>query len=974
MRAIVCLLAGLLASGGAWAAGPAQTTLGAALANPAGIRGALGVGPNMLNITDPAYGGKADAQRGASHFSVQGSKVNVATTLVAKVHVTVASGSNVLTIQETAAVPVVAGMVSNGYWVQLPGAGASGGTLYAGITATNPAAGTITLSGTAGTQLDGSAISTLTIWIGNDPDAFATLTASYYDAITVAGNTVTFPTAQMTYGSAAQNGTQRIAITGAGSGGGVYFGRIATQSNDGRTFTVYPPPPTPLTASNQLVTWGLFMFDPDDAGKSIELPLAGSGTNPYTGLPASIVGTIVSVESRSAATITAAVPTNVDRKDAVLTKGSDDWPAYQAAVASLSNAMRFDYPSILYFPRDSFMASASNDQTLAGYVLQCGDGNVIWPAAFLFNHGSGSCLNRTAPAFPNKSDLIPEVHLKRLKSLTAGSTAVVVFAGNSQISEGSNKAGYTGQMAHQICEAIQLSYPDLTIVCRYRGIGGTTWGEMDPNGPLYNGSVRGVPRQANLNYGGWYTDNTKPWVSYYIQNDAPDVLIINQTNNEGMSTSYGSMLNVVDYTQTSAWATATGKNPDIILIADNPQPLNYTGQFGSDFEASLTRGFARAGNYTLANGGKIGIIDFNRMAHIAIDGYDPIEPPLRAFSAIPTGIGGSFPISFPVAWTSAQSDFSWPFFIRHSTASPSVAAFWTAAGGEIDWLIGGGGNAVPANNSYIGGAAVGYPGPYLRLFYNSGTGFLEYQVDTIFFQTAANCSGTSGASTLTCTTAAANIGHQKLSISVPNGATGGATPLVTKIATVSLDGKTITLAAPLGATVSNVAPSIYRTQIPRKASGILAANFGGDSACGITAGTATSYKFLAEIRGHHLQFSMCGVTGSSIEETIERPTTPFVPQLTLAAGSPAAMKGTWIGDGVTLANNGATQTFVSDLNVPEYMPAIRMYPDMFGSCPNLSPQPIGAAVPTWGGTCATHSGNRAASAIRAPVVAGTRWR
>ena len=970
MRALI--LAALLWAGVAGAQPIPAPAVSQIASNPSGVRAAAQVAPFTYSPCDPLYGGACDAVQGPAHFSVQGTKVAIEATMNFVVHASIASGSNVVTFTEAGAVPDLSGLPSNSYWINLPGAGGSGGTLYSPIVSTNPAANTITLQYNASTTVSNVSTTNIKTFLGNEVSANYTLAALDYEPVTVTGNTVVLGSAQMPT-SADVLDFMPVCISGAGTAGGMYCGTITNQASDGKTFYVTPTPPTNISSGSFAVYWGLFLLSPDDAtaGRKIELPYTGSGTNTLTGVQNATVSTIASVQSPLAATLSAAVSTNVYGKDGILTKGTDDWPAYQAAVnaaikASVPNAL--ELPQFLYFPRNSFNASIT-DHTLTTYMIQCGEGKVFWPQSVVFAHGTTSCFNSNRPSFPIKNrDLIPAVHLKQLTSLTAGSTATIAFVGDSQQLQGSNNAGYTGNMSEQICFAIKESYPDLKILCSYLAVGGTTFGQLDPNGPIYNGTTQGVPAAGNLATAPWYTDNTKPWLSYYVQNVSPDVIITDMTNNDGYGKLYGSMINVINYTQTATWKTNTGKNPDIILVADNPQPLNYSGQASSNFAGSIERGFARAGNYTLANGGKVGLIDFNRQSAIAIDGYDIDDMPQRRFWSLPGGVGSSN-TSLPYTWNQPVQDFSWPFYLYFNSASPSQTGLWAALNNEVDFLLGGGANATPY--SVTGGASIGYPGPYFRLYYNTGSGYLEYQIDTIYFQTAAVCSGTTGTSTLTCSAAVANIGHQNLSITVPGGGAAGAT-LTTTVNTVSADGKTVTLNTTLGTSVTNAALAIFRTQIPRKASRIAITQTQGAGGCRVAAGAFAAQFFLLEVKGNHVSLNYCGITSNGIDEILERPTTPFQPQVFSPAGSPGSIRLQFYNGGVI---NGAasSQMFASGSNSPLYLPWVRESPDGFGLCGIGNIQPVGANS-VYGGTCSSHSNNALAALIRAPVINSITWR
>ena len=945
-------------------------------ANPSGARAAAGVGPSLFNITDPIYGGPSDAAyRGAAHYIANGNTLNLGARYVISATVSCTAGNPNITVTPAAALSTLSGnaTIQGLYWISVTGCGSSGGTFNSNNPRPNSSTGIIATNTNAGTTYSGAA--TITFFT-NDAQQNALLNDSYYGSLTVTPATSTLVTGTQVFTTGQANGGQRIMIEGAGPGGGNYYGVILSQSTDGKTVVINPAPSTSISGSAR-IWWGPMLFDPDDGtangGRYVEIPKAGSGTNNAGGVAAS-VSRISGVVDPFTVTLTSSVPTSMAAfGDGYLKKGSDYWPAFQNVVNAIGYARLRDMtkPDYIYFPTDAFMATASGDQSPAGYAILCGEGQVYWPEGFDFVHGTAACNNQRVPPFPDAKDIIPAVHLKRLTSLSSGSTAVIDFVGASQMVEGTNGAGYINGWEHEICSAFMRAYPDLTIKCNYRGIGGTTFGMIDPNGHVYTGSVAGVPNQT-LPW--WYSNTSQPWLTY-VENDNPDVIITGWTNVDGAGLVYSAVKDFVAITQGSSWNSTTGKYPDLIFGIDGYQPLNYGGQWGGDYTASMLRSYAVAGRYTMGNGGRIGLLDASRMAHLVVDGYDPASMPLRR-NQVNTASCSSLPCSWPTQTTDMTMSFFAVFNAAtgNATLSAAVIQAWAAINNEMDFLLGGGGNGV----SVVGGAATAYPGNLLRVFYNTSTTNLDYQVDTYSFTTAANCSGTSGQNVLNCSTAAANQGHQLGTVSVPNGASGGTTPLVATLSTVSADGKTLTLAAPLGATVTNVALSIYDTQIPRTATNIAAFGSEFTGSCYNNPTHFTQFMLQLEVRGTHMQFNYCNNgPGAGFEADVVRAQTPFYPTVT---GGVTGSTG-WVMEFATNFGSGPGQapfTFAlsgqmeAHPEFPPYLPTGREMVDIYGAC-------ISAAEPwnqynLFGGQCDNHRGNLGATLIEQPILSSLRLR
>jgi len=659
------------------------------------------VAANRVDIRD--HGGHADAWRGAMHYGAIGTHVTIGSVQILNVTLSSAGGASA-TISPAFVAPTLEGQtpgeVSNASMtLTAPGVGPGGAVVHGDITASSASTGVITCGGCTFAAQSGTAVK-LELYV-RDQNGTASNAGASYGITTTAplldergnavGTVLRLPQPMFGHGNTTQAMTGlRFCIRAQSE---QEWCGTATQdpADDGMTVHLVGLPGSPAAlpaqgpnrlGANLMVYWAPVLFRPDDATacagqpRSIELPLTGAGRNPTTGQLNPTEGRIAARADPFNVTLAAQVHTRVPANgiggiDGEVTIGCDDWPAYQAAVRALYRRADPDQQAELYFPADSFMASAGGGGVNIMYptvVIQCGEGTVFWRGLNqTFYHGAAACQGtRPIASFPDVKDVVPAVTLRHLATLPQGATAVLVTAGNSPMGPGTNSAGFISSRHTKLCEAFQRAYPDLVWKCIDRAFGGTQFWSLDPGG-ITNGIPVGSAAPA------WYTDLSKSWLGYYIRNDAPDVLVIGFANQEGFDLHLSALLESIAYTQTPAWAAATGKNPDIGLMPWPWQPTHYLSQVGTNFAASFQRSFVKAcnsSNTLLASKGCPFLIDVARMESIAADGTDPEELPMRRTYALPSA-GGAI-TAFPWFYTTPRPGLLGTVEFAHAAPNPSA--------------------------------------------------------------------------------------------------------------------------------------------------------------------------------------------------------------------------------------------------------------------------------------------------------------
>jgi hypothetical protein len=869
----------------------------------------------------------------------------------------------------------------------------------ANVLSVNQAAGTITLNGTTfGSTYSGAATLTLfpASYAGNSglnlPEHW-----KWYRSISIAGQTITGANSTGTMpGSTitAASGTFPTIDTITGkliqismAGGYLYQGQIVSQPDSaGATITVSPPIPAAqqVTSTVEPIWVGEVLFTAADAPNNyVEVPGAGSGgatTNRnFVSQIATYVDPFDVTTVGSATATTSGVGGSASPASALLseiTKGPDSTAAIlQAAtyIATQNGSLmtgrgaKVGGATYLYVPAGNYFMPTMTSYGDLLQVIACGEGDVFYPKALNLQHGIARCrAPYFGPLFSTNS-VDPATNLRE-SMLNTSAAPVVDFVGDSQEVQFTSGNGIGQTLPMYICAEFKRQNKQKgEAACHYRGIGGTDWSKISPTGPINctTGSgagcttpaaSSGIPVQqlsGYTNYAEWYTSTSNTWNSYVCA-DHPDVIVFEFSNVSGLSLDYGAMVSEIAYTQSSAWASACGsKNPDILFVLNGwQQPglaasTNYSNsQGGSAYANSLMRGFALGGHYTLANGGKIGVIDEERLFNEWADGFDPVEPPLMTDYTQP-GNGTSNGLPFTVGRN--LDDFEWgvvelgiPGLTNTNTNTPAQNATeaWAVLNNELDINVSAGAYGTPGNSSntsYTGAVSTGYPNGLLRLELDSGTGNLAYEYDPYVITTTANCSATAGQSVITCATAQFNFGAEYANFVIPGAGTSGATltgivaPSSGVGTAVNAAGTQITLSTPIVTTVSNVAVTLTGPGgVPRTVSSIPAVP------CQVVGSTQAILCFNVSAIGPRINVQWMNMTtgpntlGSDMAVDnlyVPRAVIPFQPTISTPAGSPTVYL-SFLSRG---AQHGAPSWLYSDHTESQFLPVMTMM-DAYGPC------------------------------------------
>ena len=1071
MRMLLLLIASLLALWGhpamAYSPAPAQPC----------VNGYNFVGASPARLSIKCFGGFADAEKGASHYGASTTFMTMQSIqTLTNVSVTTNSTTQV-TLTPAYAAPNIAGLGTTS--MKINATGITGAL----ILTSNPATGVVVCSGCTFNTVTGD-VETVTI-TQNDADTTVGLAGRFLGSITVSsisdGNGpygTQIVASQVIFPYAGGNGPStdgaHICLRIPGGTTTDWCGTAVNEPNaDGETVQLTGDPlagsstvaPPIFNGTQTLdVYWGYVLFRPNDTtacngtGRSLEIPGAANTTDTFTGANTAFETSIVAYSSPLSVTLAGSVTRAVSGLDGEVTIGCDDFPAYQAASNYIVRQGKPTQPQELYFPGNSFLASAIATSDAWQYVLQCGDGEgtVLWPSPLEFSHGAAQCgLASKVRTAPFSDDITPSLNLKQMSSLAPGSTAKIVVIGNSAITIGTNTGGTVSSWYHAIIKKFQQEYGDLNIVGVPLAIGGTNFSMAAPGG-FDNGIITKSPAAVPT----WYTDETKPYMNY-VRDQNPDVVIMQFTNVGGENFDIAAMIDTIQYTQTAAWKSTTGRNPDIILANDAWQPQANAQQAAHGIAAGFVRSYVKAcvaqhtaGTWPdkLANGGCPGLIDSGRMMNMVMDGWDPEDMPMRRTQALPLYQGGRV-TTFPWKYTTPRRALDGYILPKETGGcNPCSPTTWfSAIGGEIDFYLHGGANVnpqaltysvsttadaaagqavvtvgsfssalsaglivtgsskIPANTSILSvntgagtftltanltgtgtaiasgtaltfaaqGPSNGYPGGILRISRNSGTGFLQAQYDTVYFQSAgSDCSGTAGAGSFTCTTAEVGIWDRFLSVSIPT-ALDGTNPQVTYIAGVSMDGKTVTLPSgvTLGHNFTNQQLTVYRTSVPLTQSLRSADSGVSNNDCGGNGTTALSLQFRFSVRGSSAGVTYCDANTPGymvFEGNIERFDSPFQ----FAIDSPTHFSSTggiqFVGGGLAGTTIGSpSYWYESSEEYPAFEPTLRMVPDVYNYCQPTAP--FGQWAP-WAGQCDNHRGYMGLFEIDQPLLNGMHFR
>lgn len=186
----------------------------------------------------------------------------------------------------------------------------------------------------------------------------------------------------------------------------------------------------------------------------------------------------------------------------------------------------------------------------------------------------------------------------------------VVILGDSISTDGPNSLSPSDSMFAVISKAIANSNPERSVDFINRAIGGQTW--MNAN-------------TKPTSFPAWYTDTSKNWLDY-VEEDAPDLLILAFGMNDSNGFNAGALHAVVD--KVKAWS----KVPSLLFVT-NPVPSiattwsNGSGfyatifQEGRDWAAGYARSYAKHYGYS--------VLDINRQFCLIRDGRDYLGVPLE---------------------------------------------------------------------------------------------------------------------------------------------------------------------------------------------------------------------------------------------------------------------------------------------------------------------------------------------------------
>ena len=277
--------------------------------------------------------------------------------------------------------------------------------------------------------------------------------------------------------------------------------------------------------------------------------------------------------------------------------------ATQAQIAAGKKLLRVD----TNYPTPQTLSERSN-------VVFIGNGS--FPQT---NMNSAHYRRQVIPDIAPSARAFPDVI--RLNIPPAASTNVVIV-GDSLTTYGADGISGSDGFSERLERKLKLDNPRHTITVTSRGIGGTTYAELDdlpiisfPVGDRYP----------------WYTDDVRPWLEY-VEDLSPDVVVLAMGMNDKQN------LDEVKFRSVVAKVLAMPSTPDIIFATNmvpslTPIPSSSVGSFaeqeGRDFVAGYVRNYAAFYQYSL--------IDINRTFNIVRDGRDVLDTRLVAQQEVTFG-------------------------------------------------------------------------------------------------------------------------------------------------------------------------------------------------------------------------------------------------------------------------------------------------------------------------------------------------
>ena len=715
--------------------------------------------------------------------------------------------------------------------IKLPGCGAAGVDLLSDVTSISAAGATqtIVIAAAASTTVSAAA----QVVIGPDgifpqttPSTAKRLTynIAIYAPVTFAagGTTVTLPSSTFASYDYTQPGyaagyVADIAIPNATGTGcaDTLVTKVTAVDGTRAIATVSDAPTCSLTNVSRWTYWGQAVFGPNDVGAAIELiDGASSGAAP-------LVTTILSVTDPSHIVMGANNAVTKTNKNTRLTWGPDSTTPW-IAMADAAAAAGYQY---LYLPVDKayFLATGTLVQITSNgaSLIWCGEGDVYLPTSLeLARPVSRGCNAGVAPPLAD-STIVPSLHLRTASN--SSSTLKVAFIGDSQMQSNYSALGRM-TIPQYVCDGFRKQNPAKTVVCDNFAIGGQNWGTFDPAGPNY-GNGAGIPQGFPASFPGWYTPVTNQWYTF-VQTACPDVVVTKLGANDGTSLLWSAFINSMNLMQGSAWRTACGKNPDILIATEGPQGMAVaSGQQSTaqkDYSMGFLRSWSLACEYRLANGGCPGLIDIGRARSFANLGWSQdFLTPVRATYVTPPSTANDGVVISDASYVWPVPVYDYQVTMGGFRVTATTPALWWASVVSVDFSLGNGASGTPESGGAQTGLTTPYSGGHVRLAYASGTGNYTVRVRTFDVDTAATVSV--AATTVTCAAACTNMGFTNAKIDIPGAGVAGATYSGT-ITAINSAGTSITITPAVSTALVSAAVTLkfYHEPIPTLDTGVAA--------------------------------------------------------------------------------------------------------------------------------------------------------
>lgn len=266
--------------------------------------------------------------------------------------------------------------------------------------------------------------------------------------------------------------------------------------------------------------------------------------------------------------------------------------------------------------------------------------------------------------------------------------ATVVLCGDSVSTPMIGDQSATSTLWQRLLAKIRADNPLATINGYDRGIGGQRVTNLD-----------GLPDAFPL----WYTSTGRDWLEY-IEDLAPDLVIINFARNDGLAFSMASLRSIL--AKVALWA----KVPDIVLSTSVADKVTDSASGSAAFTAQNRFDYASQGMRTFALANGLGLIDLARHERLWRFGFDPCHLPLIRDNAVTGGSATNlkYSLTLPFTWPTSCFDYGGIFYIG--------AGGWTTLGHELLFDIGYQTTLLNKGNKF-------------RIARDSSTGQIKYRVD-----------------------------------------------------------------------------------------------------------------------------------------------------------------------------------------------------------------------------------------------------